>query len=548
MMNTVKKTPTINFRTEQIIRFAGLLVPLILFIYGILSQTHVIIDKNFMTGWPFYVISTAWIALSTHQFLGGPRTRRQLLFIIGAYHLLALGFIVFVAGFSTPFACAWLLLAIATFIYFGHEGFNLSVLTLFAACLFYVLLNLADLNRIIDTALYFTVVLLIGYIACTIYEGQTTDQNELLRSQHEEKIQRDQLLTIVNNLTDAVLTTDRDGVIKLYNAAVLDLLNTNAELTGQTIDHILSLSEENDTPFRLLRHFRTTRSVQTRDDLHTTISGETIRLNVIFSPIHETSSRTDTPDDVAGYIIMLRDITKQKSLDEEKDEFISVVSHELRTPITIAEGSLSNVLLMMERDIPKPTLVENIKMSHDQVTFLASMVNDLSTLSRAERGIADAPELLAVNDLMHALYTEYAPKAQAKQLTLNLDLSPNLGNIYTSKLYVQELLQNFVTNAIKYTKEGEITVSVHRENGALRFAVQDTGVGITKSDQQHVFERFWRSEDYRTRETSGTGLGLYVARKLSRKLGTTIDLKSRLNHGSTFSFTLPEKKSLDDKK
>ena len=536
------KMPTINTRTEQIIRFAGFLVPLILFIYGILCQVGFIHDKNFVIGPAFYSISIVWIVMSTYQFLTGLHGRNRLLFILSMYHVLALGFIVFVAGFSTPFACAWLLLTIASYIYFGSEGFNLSMLTLFAACLFYVLFHLIDVNAIINTGIYFILVLVVGFIACTIYEGQRIDQHELLRSQREEKIQRDQLLTIVNNLTDAVITTDRDGVIKLYNAAVLDLLNTNTELAGQTIDHIVSLSDEENKPFKLLRHFRTTRSVQTRDDLRATISGETIRLNVIFSPIHETSSRTDTPDDIAGFIIMLRDITKQKSLDEEKDEFISVVSHELRTPITIAEGSLSNLSLMMERDMPKKALQDSIETSHEQVVFLASMVNDLSTLSRAERGIADAPELLVVKDLMHELYNEYAPKAQAKKLVFNLDVDPNAGYIFASKLYVQELLQNFVTNAIKYTKKGEITASAHHDNGAIKFAISDTGVGITKSDQQHVYERFWRSEDYRTRETSGTGLGLYVSQKLSRKLGTTIELKSRLNHGSTFSFELPEKK------
>ncbi len=540
-MKAVGKTPTMNPRTEQILRFAGLLVPLVLFIYGILCQVNLVHDQTFALGVPFYGITCVWIVLAMYQFLTVSHSRNRLLTILVAYHILALSFIIFVGGFSTPLACTWLLLTIAAFIYFGNEGFTLSILSLFASCLFSITINLDHIDTVIATGLYFALVLLVSYIVCTIYEGQTIDQDELRRSQREETNQRNQLLAIINNFTDAVLTTDRDGIVQMYNAATLDLLNTNTELTGRAIDHAVSLAEDNNKPFKLLHHFRTTRSVQTRDDLHIAVSGETLRLNVILSPIHEMNSRINESDDITGFIVILRDITKQKSLDEEKDEFISVVSHELRTPIAIAEGSLSNLQLMMARNMPKPTLEDNVKMSHEQIMFLASMVNDLSTLSRAERGIADAPELLSVTNLMHELYSEYAPKAQAKQLAFNLDIDPSVGAIFASKLYVHELLQNFITNAIKYTKKGEITISAHRDNSAIRFAVQDTGMGMTKSDQQHIYERFWRSEDYRTRETSGTGLGLYVAQKLSRKLGTTIELKSRLNHGSTFSFTLPEK-------
>ena len=243
-----------------------------------------------------------------------------------------------------------------------------------------------------------------------------------------------------------------------------------------------------------------------------------------------------------GYVVILRDITKQKSLEEERDEFISVVSHELRTPITIAEGSLSNVQLMMDRDdIPKSTLSASIKASHDQVLFLAKMVNDLSTLSRAERGIGDTVEEINISELIHSLYNEYAPEAEAKGLRFNLDLSPQLGSVMASRLYLKELLQNLVTNAIKYTKKGEVTVEVKKRNSKLQFNIHDSGIGISKSDQKHIYDKFWRSEDYRTRETGGTGLGLYVSAKLAKKLDTQIELSSRLNHGSTFGFSLETK-------
>ena len=345
-------------------------------------------------------------------------------------------------------------------------------------------------------------------------------------------------MTIVNNLADAIISVDKSGVIQLYNAATLNLLDTNSELAGKKLDTVLHVNDGDKKPVKFSQQLRRARGVQTRDDLRSTISGETIRLSVVYSPIRSANSTQASTND--GYIVILRDITKQKSLEEERDEFISVVSHELRTPITIAEGSLSNVQLMMKRpEIPQTTLQNGVDLAHDQILFLAKMVNDLSTLSRAERGIADAPEIIKVSEMINELYAEYAPQAHAKSLGFDLDLDPKLGTVNESPLYLKELLQNFVTNAIKYTQKGNVAVSVKRAGDKLTFAVKDSGIGISRSDQQHLYQKFWRSEDYRTRETGGTGLGLYVSQKLARKLNTTIELKSRLNHGSTFSFTIP---------
>jgi len=178
-------------------------------------------------------------------------------------------------------------------------------------------------------------------------------------------------------------------------------------------------------------------------------------------------------------------------------------------------------------------------MAHDQVLYLAKMVNDLSTLSRAERGVADAGEDIDIAELAHKMHSAYDKDAQAKKLHLNLEAGPKLGKIHVSRLYVEELLQNFITNAIKYTKEGSVTIVVKQTKNKVRFTVKDTGIGISRGDQIKVFNKFYRSEDYRIRETNGTGLGLYVSAKLARKIGTKIELTSRINHGSSFSFELP---------
>lgn len=275
-----------------------------------------------------------------------------------------------------------------------------------------------------------------------------------------------------------------------------------------------------------------------RDDLeHRFADGEVIKLGISSSIIRNNSPSARNSLD--GFILIIRDITKSKSLEEERDEFISVVSHELRTPITIVEGTLSNTQLLMERGADSQKLAGSIKQAHQQIIYLAKMVNDLSTLSRAERGVSDAPEWIDVTDMLHQLYTRYEGEAKEKNLLLNLDMTGKLGYVKTSRLYLEEILQNFITNSIKYTPEGTVTLSASRQKSEVVFSVKDTGIGISKTDQRKIYKKFYRSEDYRTRETSGTGLGLYVVQKLASKIDTTIELTSRLNHGSTFSFKLP---------
>ncbi len=329
---------------------------------------------------------------------------------------------------------------------------------------------------------------------------------------------------------------------RAQSSACLDLLDTNDSLKGKNIGQLFNLSDKDNEAANLLNLLKDAKRTTRRDDLnHVYADGESVRLEITFAPIRSNYSLSKKRDELGGYILIMRDVTKQKSLEEERDEFISVVSHELRTPITIVEGSLSNLDVLMKQPKMPDTkvLAGTVTTAHDQVLYLAKMVNDLSTLSRAERGVADSPEQINVEELLHMLHTRYEKEAAARKLHLDLDLGHKLGSVNVSRLYLEELLQNFITNAIKYTKEGSVTIVAKRTKNVVTFTVKDTGIGISRSDQNKVFSKFYRSEDYRIRETNGTGLGLYVSNKLAHKLHTHIELKSRINHGSAFSFELP---------
>lgn len=524
----------------RIISYAGLIIPFILTGYGYLHAANIIVSKNFVSFEILTFISVSWMITAVWQFLIPGKTKAVVSFRLSLYHVLAAFYLLFVTGIVTPFAACWILLLIAASVYFGRSAVLLSVAVFLAT----VLADIFVWGDVSASTVLYDLAVLVAVLVCAVVvmsmsRAQAVDRSELRRSHEQEVLQRDRILTIVNNLTDAVLSTDRRGIIRVYNASSLDLLDTNDSLNGHHIDTVLPLINAENNPVEVSSLLKSVTASQVFDDVWFVFEdGERTRLEMTISPIRKTFRHVSNAED--GHIIILRDITKSKSLEEERDEFISVVSHELRTPITVVEGALSNLAVMVDKEkISKKILHDAVNLAHDQILYLAKMVNDLSTLSRAERGTADTKERINVQSLLKSLYDTYAPHAHEKGLAFDLDADAQLGYVEVSRLYLEELLQNFITNSIKYTKKGSVKLVATRSHDQITFSVKDTGIGISKSEQAKVFDKFYRSEDYRTRETGGTGLGLYVVTKLARKMGTEISLKSRLNHGSTFSFTLP---------
>jgi PAS domain S-box-containing protein len=539
-----KGGPSYTPHTALIFKYAGLIIPILLVGYSLLVKMNIFESTGAVTYFNLSIFSFWWLVVGIIQFFIPSRSKFDAGMRLLAYHLLAGSCLLFITGVATPIAVCWVILLIMSYTYFSRIGFEASLVAFvlvvvidmamegFGSSATYEVLN-SDLITL--AALFITSMVVLGITRSQEILLQTLDKTRAL-----ESLQRDRNMTLVNNLTYAIVSTDINGVVKVYNAATLNLLDTNENLNGRHIDEILRLSDQEHNEINMFKELQKSKSTVKREDLdYKFLDGEKIRLEITYSPIRSSyGPRKKKGDD--GYIVIMRDITKAKTLEEERDEFISVVSHELRTPITIAEGSLSNVMMMMDKTkISTKILKDSVTMAHDQIIFLASMVNDLSTLSRAERGVADDAEDIDVTDFAHKLINKYHAEAAAKGLMLDLDMPAKIYKIHASRLYFEEMIQNFITNAIKYTKSGTVTVSIKQKGDEITFSIKDSGIGISKSDQEKIFDKFYRSEDYRTRETGGTGLGLYVAAKLARKLGTHIEVTSRLNHGSTFSFSMP---------
>ena len=378
--------------------------------------------------------------------------------------------------------------------------------------------------------------------ASTWYETKVHAQHESLLDEREQVgVERERLQALINSMTDGVLALDSDGRVVVYNGSALDIMNLNASLEGSVVTQFLKVKDSDDNDVDVLALAKDHQGyLVSRDYLLYLGEYEKINLYVSISPVKIGFGKGDAE----GYILLLRDITREKSLEEERDEFISVVSHELRTPITIAEGNISNAELIAGRETLPKGVSDSLDAAHKQVIFLAEMINDLATLSRAERGkLKEAPESIDIHELVKGLQRDYRAEAQQKGIGFNTHIDKDVDSIFSSKLYVREILQNFITNAIKYTQEGDVELTVKRKGGRVEFAVKDSGIGISKSDQKHLFKKFFRSEDYRTRENNGTGLGLYVTMKLAKLISAQIAVSSELNEGSTFSVTVPSMKN-----
>lgn len=350
-------------------------------------------------------------------------------------------------------------------------------------------------------------------------------------------LEHERLSSLINSMADGVIAIDEDQKVAVYNGASLNILDINTAITGKLISMVLQLTDKNGQFVNVSRLISDAKTpYASRDFLLRYPDGSEINLYLSVAPVRLGYGQEGTK----GHVILLRDITHEKSLEEERDEFISVVSHELRTPITISEGNISNAQLIVEHGGSIDKVKDALRLAHEQIVFLSDMINDLSTLSRAERDkLVVEVESINVHQMATDIVNNYQAAAAKKGLTIQLELDPQLELLNSSRLYVKEILQNFITNAIKYTEKGGVTLGAKPVPGGVAFSVRDTGIGISRNDREKIFEKFFRSEDFRTRQNNGTGLGLYVTLKLARLIHAQINVQSELNKGSLFTITIP---------
>jgi signal transduction histidine kinase len=237
----------------------------------------------------------------------------------------------------------------------------------------------------------------------------------------------------------------------------------------------------------------------------------------------------------------LEDFTKKlKELDKQKDEFISMAAHELRAPMTAIKGYISMVTQGDAGEITEKArgFLADANAINDR---LVRLVNNMLNVSRIEEGrMVFQLETEELSHVVRAVYSQFVPEAERKGLKYTLDIPKHIRDkVEVDPDRIHEVMANFLSNALKYTDEGTISVTMLQpKEDTVRVEVKDTGPGISKPEQQKLFQKFYRVET-NVGKTTGTGLGLYISKLLVDKFGGKIGLDSDVGKGSTFWFELP---------
>lgn len=243
--------------------------------------------------------------------------------------------------------------------------------------------------------------------------------------------------------------------------------------------------------------------------------------------------------DADSAMIIIEDVTQQRTAEQARNQFINQVTHELRTPLT-------NIRLYAETAIEdgetNPEVRANcLNVINQESRRLERIVSEMLSVAEIEAGCTTVRrDEVYIDVLMNEMARDYRAQADEKRVALQFVLSPKLPKLSADKDKLTLALHNLIGNALKYTPEGgKVTVSVDVRDGHLAVDVADTGIGIEPGEAEKIFDRFFRSADPRVGKIVGTGLGLTLAREVMRLHGGDVTVESQIDRGSTFTATVP---------
>lgn len=350
-----------------------------------------------------------------------------------------------------------------------------------------------------------------------------------LEQQMYEISENQQRLTgVLTNMTSGVIFISEQRRIMLVNPAVEKLLGTSGhELVGRL--HI-----EASKNFGLSQYID--RCLDTgekfRQEVHIYYPQERI-LDVSFAPY------INFKGEAKGVVVVLHDITEIRRLEKMRSEFVANVSHELRTPITSIKGFTETLLDGAMQD--EETCRNFLQIIYDESERLYRMIRDILDLSKIEQKrihLQMAP--VHVQELIASTAAIVQEQVNRKQLSLTLpDPEPAVW-LTTDKDCLEQIVLNLLANAVAYTPEGgSIALRVKQDGAQVQIQVEDTGIGIPEQDIPRIFERFYRVDKARSRDSGGTGLGLAIVKHLVENLHGQIGVESVEGEGTTFTVTLP---------
>ncbi|HEX5394959.1 MAG TPA: ATP-binding protein [Candidatus Saccharimonadales bacterium] len=356
---------------------------------------------------------------------------------------------------------------------------------------------------------------------------------------------------LLSAIVDGVILVDGDNTIRLFSTAASSITGWKVEeAVGLDFRSVINITDEHGQPYPPELHpfaqaLRTRSTVRDSRGLLSTKSGKLVPISLIVSPILEDVKNMST-----GVLGVLRDVTTEKQDENRRSEFVSTASHEMRTPIAAIEGYLSLALnpKVANIDARGRNLLEK---AHAATQHLSQLFVDLLTSAKAEDGrLASYPKVIELGEVLEQITDASRFTAEKKGLVLKYVLSAGtdirggkvvrpLFYVYVDPNRIREVLQNLVDNAVKYTNEGWVTISLTGDNNVVQVQIKDSGIGIAEEDIPHLFQKFYRVDNSMTRTVGGTGLGLFICKKIIELYNGRIWVDSHYGKGSTFYINLP---------
>jgi two-component system phosphate regulon sensor histidine kinase PhoR len=346
---------------------------------------------------------------------------------------------------------------------------------------------------------------------------------ELLQKMNNIREEKEKLNYILNQMNQGIMVVDFEGRIILINQYALDYFEITAEqATGK---HYLYAIRHLDIQNKLQLSLEKNQSFGFDHQEHGKIS---------FFSITPLINQWVSADAIhPGAVLMILDVTERRHLETMKRDFFANASHELKSPLTTIIGYQQ---MIVEGIIKEPAEVEDaVKRTLKEATRMNRIVADMLELSILEAKPNEVKTMIDVSDIVKELLDHFKLAIETKHLSIQTNFNPF--PLLIHRHHLVQLIQNLLDNAIKYnTEEGFIAISTT----ANAISIQDGGIGIPKEDQSRIFERFYRVNKGRSKESGGTGLGLAIVKHICSLYKATITLKSELNHGTTITVQFPK--------
>lgn len=361
---------------------------------------------------------------------------------------------------------------------------------------------------------------------------------------------------IINTIEDGVILIDSQQTIQLINPGAASITGWKMdEATGINVDQVMKLVDDKEQPIDenlnpLKQIFATNQTIRSNSSILANREGKLVPINLSLTPLMDGNQQ------VSAAVAVFRNVSEERAEERQRADFISTASHEMRTPVAAIEGYLALALN------DKVSTIDNrardfLEKAHSSTQHLGQLFQDLLTSAKAEDGrLTSHPAVFEFGAFLEQLTNDLRFVAEKKGLSVDFISGSNstinaarttggervirpLYYVYADADRMREVVTNLFDNAVKYTPEGKITISMTGNDQVVQCSVRDTGPGIPAEDVPHLFQKFYRVDNSATRTIGGTGLGLFICRKIVELYSGRIWVESEVGKGSSFYINLP---------